>query len=185
MAQVSVSPESFTLVKFDASTIARVLGEVADALGVPADQEIRVEVDEEAILGKTEVRGLDPITLWTQSGAIEDAKKPREVSEDGVADALGVLLVQALDRQDPEFGAPPLDEQMDIALFVAWQVHCSARVVAVGFADQHDRRQYHFRNRHGFTDVSDRAFERLWSPEPLTYAEIVQLSDDALAAQPA
>ncbi|OWY62702.1 hypothetical protein B7486_57005 [cyanobacterium TDX16] len=185
MAQVTVTPETFTLVLFDAPTIARVVGEVADRLGVPADEQVSVEVDEESILGKTEVRGLDPITLWTQSGAIEDAKRPRQVSEAGVADSVGVLLVEALDRRDPAFGAPPLDEDLDIARFVAWQAHSSGRLAALGYPSQHDRRQYHFRNRHGFTDVADHAFARLWSPEPLTFAEIQQLSDEARAAQPA
>ena len=27
------------------------------------------------------------------------------------------------------------------------------------------RRLYHFRNRHGFTDVADNAFKRLWAAE--------------------
>jgi hypothetical protein len=185
MAQVTVSPESFTYVQFDGEAIARVVGEVADRLGMPADQEVRVEVDEEAILGRTEVRGLDPIVLWTQGGAIEDAKRPRQVSEAGVADSVGTLLVEALDRRDDGFGAPPLDEDLDIALFVAWQAHSSGRLAALGYPSQHDRRQYHFRNRHGFTDVADRSFARLWSPEPLTFEQIRELSDTARAAQPA
>lgn len=185
MAQVTVTPETFTLVQFDGDAIARVVGELADRLGLPDEQEVRVEVDEEAILGRTEVRGLDPITLWTQGGAIEDDKRPRQVSEPGVAGAVGILLVEARDRLDEGFGAPPLDEQLDIALFVAWQVHSAGRLAALGYPSQHDRRQYHFRNRHGFTDVGDRSFARLWSPEPLTFEQIRGLSDTARAAQPA
>jgi hypothetical protein len=37
---------------------------------------------------------------------------------------------------------------------------------------QEQRRRYHFRNRHGFTDVADAMFERLWNGDGLTWAEI-------------
>lgn len=188
MAQVEVSPETFTLVRFDASAITRVVGEVADRLDVAADEVVRVEVDEEAILARTEVRSLDPIGLWVQSGAVEDPKRPRELSEERVADAVGLVLVQALDRRREGFGAPPLDEDLDLALLVAWEVHAAGRLAAAGLVDpslQEERRRYHFRNRHGFTDVADRAFDRLWSAAPLTFAEIRRLSDEARATQPA
>lgn len=185
MAQVSVSPQEFSLVLFDAAEIRAVVEQLADRLGVPDDEVIQVEVDQEAILGKTEVRSLDPIVLWAQSGAIEDSKRPRKVSERSAADAFGMLLFEALDRRDPDFGAPPLDEDLEIPLFVAWQVHSAGRLAAAGYPSQHDRRQYHFRNRHGFTDVADQAFARLWSSEQLTFEQIRQLSDDARAAQPA
>lgn len=185
MARVVVTPERFTLVKFDAAAIARTVEGLADALGVPADDEVQVEVDEEGILAKTEVRSLDPIALWLQGGAVEDPKRPREVSEDRVVDAVGLLLVEALDRRSSDFGAPPLGDELELPVLVAWQVHAAARLGAVAGRDQRDRRLYHFRNRHGFTDVADRAFERLWSTEPLTFAQVQQLSDEARAAQPA
>jgi hypothetical protein len=50
---------------------------------------------------------------------------------------------------------------------------------------QRQRRLYQFRNRHGFTDAADAAFDRLWSADGLTWAEISALSDEALAALPA
>lgn len=187
MAQVTVSPEAFSLVHFDAAAIAAGVAHVADRLGVPADQPIQVEVDEAAILTKAEVRATEPIGLWIQGGALEDPKRPRRLAEERVADALGLLLVEALDRRSPDFGAPPLDEQLDLPVLVAWQVHAAGRLAALGLipaGPQQDRRRYHFRNRHGFTDAADQAFDRLWSPEPLTFAEIVGLSERARAVQP-
>jgi hypothetical protein len=185
VARVTVQPETFTLVKFESPAIQAVVEKVADDLGLDADQEILVEVDEESPLGATSVISLDPITIRADSGALEDPKRPRQLSEAGTADALGRLLIEAGDRRDEAFGAPDLEESLPLPVQVAWQVHCVGRLCALGYHDQRPRRLYHFRNRHGFTDVADRAFERLWSPEPLTYAEILQLSDDALAAQPA
>jgi hypothetical protein len=41
------------------------------------------------------------------------------------------------------------------------------------------RRLYHFRNRHGFTDVADAVFERVWGADGLSWAELVELSDRA------
>jgi hypothetical protein len=185
VARVTVDPETFTLVKFESPAIQAVVEKLADDLGLDAEQEIVVEVNEESPLGATSVISLDPITIRADSGALEDPKRPRQISEDGTADALGRLLVEATDRRSEDFGAPDLEASLPLPVQVAWQVHCVGRLCALGYRDQRPRRLYHFRNRHGFTDVADRAFERLWSPEPLTYAEILQLSDDALAAQPA
>ena len=53
-----------------------------------------------------------------------------------------------------------------------------------GYAAQRQRWLYHFRNRHGFTDVADAAFERLWNAPSLTWSEIVALSDGAIAHEP-
>ena len=59
------------------------------------------------------------------------------------------------------------------------------RLARLGYPPQRQRRLYHFRNRHGFTDAADAAFDRLWAADGLTWAEIVAISDDAIARQPA
>jgi hypothetical protein len=68
---------------------------------------------------------------------------------------------------------------------VAWDVYGSARLVRLGHFhyNQRQRRLYHFRNRHGFTDVADAAFEQLWSGDGLTWDDLVAASDRALAAR--
>ena len=74
MAQIVVSPEQFHLVAFDAEVIASTAESVADAVGLPADLEVRVEVDETSPLGAGRLVALHPVTIWVQSGALEDAK---------------------------------------------------------------------------------------------------------------
>ena len=51
-----------------------------------------------------------------------------------------------------------------------------------GWAPQKQRRIYHFRNRHGFTDEADQAFNRLWSADGLTWDELEAIC--ASAGQP-
>ena len=67
---------------------------------------------------------------------------------------------------------------------VAWDVYCIGRLVRLGFKhyDNRQRRLYHFRNRHGFTDAADEAFERLWTADDLTWSDIAALSDEGRAA---
>ena len=44
------------------------------------------------------------------------------------------------------------------------------------------RWRYNFRNRHGFTDEADQAFNRLWASDGLTWDELEAIS--AAAGQP-
>ncbi len=45
MARVTVVPDRFTMVHFDAARLADVAGEVAALVGVPGDRALRIEVD--------------------------------------------------------------------------------------------------------------------------------------------
>ena len=93
---------------------------------------------------------------------------------------LGRLLLQALDRRDPAFGDPPPDDALSVAHRVAWDVYAVGRLQRLGYRAQRQRRLYAFRNRHGFTDAADAAFDaavdrRGPRPGPTSTA----LSDDA------
>ena len=57
-----------------------------------------------------------------------------------------------------------------------------ARLRRAGYPSQRQRRLYAFRTRHGFSDVADRAFQRLWTADDLTWSDIAALSDEATAA---
>jgi hypothetical protein len=59
------------------------------------------------------------------------------------------------------------------------------RLERLGYRAQRPRRLYHFRNRHGFTDDADAAFDQLWASRPATWAELVALSDSLVAAKAA
>lgn len=172
MARVTVTPEAFTLVEFDAARIVELVAEVADRVGLPPECEVRVEVDERVPLGRTQLTGLDPITIAVQGGAFENAKVPRTLSDRSVVDVVGRLLFRAADRLDPGFADAPPDDELTLQQHTAWDAYAVGRCERAGYEPQKARRLYHFRNRHGFTDVADRVFERLWSGQGLTWADI-------------
>ena len=186
MSKVTVTPETFTMVLFDAGEIAATAARVADAVGIPADAELRIEVDERTPLGRTEVTSTDPIVITAESGAFEDARRPRHLNPRGVEDVLGRLLFRVQDRLDPAFGDPPPDKDLTLQQQVAWDAYAVGRSERAGLAVQKPRRLYHFRNRHGFSDVADAVFERLWSADSLTWADIEAACQETEAArQPA
>ena len=185
MAKVVVTPENFTMVKFDNARIAELTNEVAEKVGIPADAEIRIEVDEEVPLGRTRLVSLDPITLTVEGGAFEDAKRPRHLSDRGVVDVVGRMLFRAKDRIDGSFADAPPDDQLTLQQHTAWDAYAVGRCARVGYSPQKPRRLYHFRNRHGFSDAADAVFERLWNAEKLTWADIEAACEETAAALPA
>jgi hypothetical protein len=136
-------------------------------------------------MGRARVATMEPVLITAESGALEDVKAPRQLSAVGTADVLGKLLLSVRDRLDPAFGNPPAEDDLTLQESVAWEVYCVARLGRLGHPVQRQRRLYQFRNRHGFTDAADAAFDRLWSAEDLTWADITALSQGALAALPA
>ena len=173
------------MVKFDAARIAALADEVAGKVGLPADAVLRIEVDEQEPLGRTTVLALDPITIKVEGGAFEDAKRPRQMSERGIVDVLGRLLFRVRDRLDPAFGEPPSDEDLTLQQQTAWDAYAVGRAARAGLPVQRSRRLYHFRNRHGFSDVADATFDRLWGAASLTWAEIDAACAETAAAREA
>jgi hypothetical protein len=105
------------------------------------------------------------------------------MSEASTADVLGRLLYELKDRLDPDFGAPSTDDKVELVYTVAWQVYAVGRMARNGHRAQRQRRLYNFRNRCGFTDAADSAFEQIWTGEDLSYADLTALVDTALAAR--
>jgi hypothetical protein len=180
---VSVSPEEFHLVKYDAPEIRAIVSELADRVGL-GDRDIVIEVDEKTPLGSSAVVSLDPITITVESGGFEDAKHLRHLSRESVEGVIGRHLMRTKDRLDPSFGDPPPDDDMPINGYTAWDTYAVGRLERLGFPSQRERRRYHFRIRHGFTDVADGVFDRLWTGENLTWADIQAASAEAAAAKP-
>jgi hypothetical protein len=180
---VSITPEKFTLVQFDRDELHRVLEQLIAAIGLPDDIEIVVNVDETTPLGRASIASYDPVVIAIESGALEDPKKPRQLSPSGSADVLGRLLLRVHDRRDPAFGDPPSDDELPLRQSVAWDVYSIGRLVRLGYRhyDNRQRRLYHFRNRHGFTDAADEAFDRLWTSDGLSWSDLASLSDNAAA----
>jgi hypothetical protein len=180
---VIVTPETFTYVSFDASEIIDRTERLIDEIGLQVQGDIHVEVDETTPLSRAVVTSLEPITLSVESGALEDPKRPRQVSPHAVVDSVGRLLLRVRDRLDPAFGDPPTDAELTLPQAAAWDAYVMGRFQRLGYKAQRQRRLYHFRNRHGFTDAADTAFATLWDGEGLTWPEIDALSADAVAAK--
>lgn len=178
---VTVMPERFTMVDFDAERVAALVADMAGQVGLPAlgVKAVTVEVDETVPLGQARLIGLEPVHLHVESGGFEDPKRLRQLSEPKVRVLSGLLLFQARDRLDPSFGAPPMDQALTLAHQVAWDAYAVGRLERLGHVVQRQRRLYHFRNRHGFTDAADEAFHRLWTAPELTWPQVVSISDGA------
>ena len=177
MRNVTVRPAEFEVVDFDPARIARLAAEVADGVGLPAGVELVIEVDEGSPFGSTSttIEG-STVTLAIESGAFENTRAIRQLSEPGTRQVLGRLLFRVRDRLDPRFGTPPADRDLTYAQHAAWDAYAVGRYARLeGVDGGRDRRRYAFRVRHGFTDDADRAFDRLWDGDGLTWADLQQI----------
>ena len=185
MADVRVTPETFTLVNFDAARIAEITSKLAGEVGLPDDAVIEIEVDEKTPATRARTESIDPVRLTIDGGAIEETTVPRTLSERLAADVIGRLLFRAADRRSPGFADAPADDELDLAQQTAWDSYSMGRLERLGYDVRKPRRLYHFRNRHGFSDVADQAFERLWTSDGLTWAEISALCAETAEARAA
>jgi hypothetical protein len=183
MARVTVTPESFSFVLFEHDALVALVASTADLVGFPADEELRLEVDERSPLGRTAVVSLEPVTISAESGALEDARHLRHLSERNVRDVIGRLLLRVLDRRSPGFADAPPDDALTLPQQLAWDTWAVGRCARVGLDVQEPRRRYHFRNRHGFTDVADEVFDGLWTADSLTWADVVAACEETRAAR--
>jgi hypothetical protein len=179
---ITITPETFSLVFFEPDEIRAILERLTAEIGLPEGTDVLLEVDETTPLGRAQLVATEPITIKVESGALEDAKRPRHLYPTGATDVLGRLLFEARDRLDPTFGDPPAEQDLTLLESSAWQVYCVGRLHRLGHAAQRKRRLYQFRTRHGFNDVVDAAFERLWHGEDLTWSDIAAASAEAKAA---
>lgn len=181
-ALVEVEPSRFIFVEFDAGRIAELVEAVRIDVGLPEGRVVRIEVDERVPLGRTRLSALEPVTIAVEGGAFEDNKRPRQLSDRSVTSVVGRLLLRAADRLDPAFGDPPPDVQLTPGQQAAWDAYAVGRSERLGHPVQKERRRYHFRIRHGFSDTADAGFERLWSAEKLTWADIEAASAEAASS---
>lgn len=191
---VTVTPNEFRFVSYDAALIARTAATLADAIGLDGHRLV-VEVDETTPLARlalhlpgspiSDTQG-GAIVVHAESGAFEDTRRPRHQSEASTATSLGRMLLRAHDRLQGGFGEAPADDDLSLAQVAAWEVYCAGRLQRLGVPVNQQRWRYNFRNRHGFSDRVDDAFEQLWTSDALTWAELdaisVRASSDAPTA---
>jgi hypothetical protein len=181
MAEVTVTPDTWRFVDFDGTRIIGVAARLVDQIGL--DRPVRIEVDETTPLARARMISLEPLVLAVESGAFEDPKRPRQLSDRRVADVLGLLLFRADDRLDPGFGEVPPDDELTLPQSTAWDAYAVGRFGRLGYPVQRQRRLYHFRNRHGFSDTADAAFDRLWRAERLTWDDILAVCEETAATR--
>jgi hypothetical protein len=176
VADVTVTPQDFTMVHFDPARIEALASTLADQIGI--DAPVGIEIDQTTPMGRVWVESIDPIVIKALSGGFEDPRRPRHLSEDAVTDVLGRLLFRVRDRRDDAFGDPPPDDDLTLAQATAWDTYAVGRCARLGYPVNRQRRLYHFRNRHGFSDLADGVFDRLWEAEGLTWADLIAACDE-------
>ncbi len=181
--RVTVTPQTFTFVEFDAELTKRVTERLAVSAGL--DRDVRVEVDETTPLAKitvdVPVAPDEPVVVHADSGAFEDTRRPRRQSENTTATSLGRVLHRAADRLHGGFADAPADSELTLAQMAAWETYSVGRLARLGIEVNRQRWLYNFRNRHGFSDAGDESFERLWGGVGLTWTELQAISDRAIS----
>jgi hypothetical protein len=178
---VTVTPQTFQFVSFEAAAIQRIADSLVDSLNL-SSQPVEIIVDETTPLARITVDVGDTITVRAESGAFEDTRKPRQLSETATATALGRVLLRARDRLVGGFGEAPPDSDLSLAQVAAWETYAVGRLERLGVPVNQQRWRYNFRNRHGFHNTSDAAFDSLWSSDGLTWGELDELSRSGAVA---
>lgn len=176
---ITVTPETFHLVSFDAPYTARIAARVASMLGLD-DIDIEVNIDETSPLQRVFVDASPSrIVITPHSGALEDTKRPTNQSEQATTLTLARALLKARDRIRGGFADAPADDDLELRQVAAWDTHIVARLSRMDVAINKQAFLYNFRNRHGFNDGADRAFDVIWSRDEITWAELEALSSTA------
>lgn len=171
---VAVSPETFRHVQFDAEVIRQTAERLVAAIGI--DRDVDIEIDETTPLARVQVELGDAIIVRAESGAFEDTRRPQHFSDVAAAVSLGRALIRAHDRLSGSFSDAPADQALSLAQGSAWTAYCMGRLARLGVAVNQQRYRYDFRNRHGFSDAVDEAFDRLWSAADLGWADLDAIS---------
>lgn len=171
---VEVSPDSFSFVSFDAGTIRSLAESIVAMLGV--DRPVSIVVDETTPLARVAIDAGDTITLHVESGAFEDPQRPRVFGEATAATTIARAVLRATDRISGGFGEAPPDDQLELRQVSAWNAYAAGRMSRLGLTVNVQRVRYDFRNRHGFTDDVDAAFDRVWGADALTWGELESIS---------
>ena len=176
---ITVSPGTFEFVSFDAAYIERIARIVAEQLGV-TDVDFSVEIDETSALNRISTdASVTPVRIMVHSGAFEDKRRPRQQSEIDTTDSLARCMLRARDRIRGGFAGAPADTELTLAQAAAWDTYIMARLSRLDIPVKKQAWHYNWRNRHGFNDHSDAAFERMWQAESLDWDQLSAASDAA------
>lgn len=181
---IEVRPETFTLVAFDGAEVRRLAEEAAARAGI---DDAEVEIDEELpmpITG-TAVEVVDGRgRIWMSGGSIEDPKEPQDLDRGLAATELTAAMLRLRDRLRPEFAGAPPDPELTDRDRTTWETWAYGRCARLGLPVREQRSRYALRLYHGFTDVTDAAFERLWAADDLGWDDLVAVGEETAAVDP-
>lgn len=181
---VVVDPVTFTLVSYDAGQIANLTAEVGGWLGLTDTDSVTVRVEEASPLARVTLESVEPIVLLIEGGAIENPKKIRVLDPEAVQIVATRLLARVADRRRPDFAGAPDEASLTVPQLDCWDAWALGRASRRGVNVPQMRWRYRFRNHHGFTDVADAVFDRLWAAEDLAWADIEQACAETAAVRP-
>ena len=184
MSRVTVQPDPFTLIAYDAAEIGAIVEDCAALVGIPTDVDINVEIDEELfapLVGHLSDVVDGRVKLWMSGGNLEDNRQPRTFSAAQARRDFTYALLRAKDRLG-DFANAPADGELNRAERAAWDVHAVGRAERLGFPARRQATLYEFRLQHGFNDVADAAFDRLWNADSMTWDGIREICKETGAA---
>jgi len=178
VSRITITPDPFTLIAYDGAEITAIIEDVAALVDFPRDVDIDLEVDEELFAPLTGhlsdvVDGR--VRLWISGGNFEDSRLPRQFAPHQARDDLAVMLLRAKDRLSDDFAAAPPDASLSRGERTAWDTYAVGRAGRLGLPMRRQRQLYDFRLQHGFTDIADAAFDRLWTAEHVTWDGIREI----------
>ncbi len=185
MGELTLIPAEFTLVKFDADEVRRIIAETMAAVDFPADVDVTVEVDEVLPhpLTASFVDAADGAAqLWFSGGCFESPQRQTGLSVENTRVELGSSLLRAKDRLLGGFENAPADDELDDRQRGVWEAYAEGRLATLGFPVRVQRRRYTFRLYCGFNDVADAEFERIWQGATLTWDEVATMAEQLAAA---
>jgi hypothetical protein len=185
VSSVTVTPDPFTLVPYDAAEIRSMVEDAAALAGMPPGVDIQLVVDEELFAPLTGhmsdvVDGR--VVLWISGANFEDSRRPCHFSADRARPDLAVMMLRARDRLSEDFAEAPRDAELSRGERAAWDAYAAGRAHRLGLPIRKARQHYDFRLQHGFTDAADAAFARCWDAERLTWAAVREICKETGAA---
>jgi hypothetical protein len=183
---VRVTPDPFTLIAYDVAEITAIVEDAAALVDFPPGVDVDLEVDEELFAPLTghmsDVVDGRP-KLWISGANFEDSRRPRHFSAAQARRDLTIMLLRAKDRLGEGFADAPAEADLSRGERAAWDVYAVGRAERLGIAVRRQKQLYDYRLQHGFTDVADAAFDRLWDAETMTWDGIREICKETGAAE--
>ena len=143
MRAITVVPNPFELVPYDADTIARLAAEAAALAGFPDDVSVTLEIDEvlphpltgtfvEVTPEAERAGGTAHLDVWMSGANFEDPKRPVKFQEELARAELVRAFLRAADRLRPEFAGAVGDEDLSDRQRAAWDVWTEGRAERLG-----------------------------------------------------